>query len=56
MTITEWCPNCENENEYNINDEMYVKCKTCDEIILLCSVCNKGYDNCKECEHKNKGD
>ena len=52
IEITEWCPYCETESEYEYNDESEIKgveqCKHCEEKLVLCSVCKE--QQCVTCE------
>ena len=51
----EWCPHCEYENEYNVDENTWkIKCKGCGKIIVLCDKCytmNGDYRNCGKCKH-----
>ena len=51
----EWCPHCESENEYNVDENTWtIKCKDCGKTIVLCDKCytmNGPFRDCGKCKH-----
>ena len=51
----EWCPHCEYENEYNVDENTWkIKCKGCGKTIVLCDKCytmNGSFRDCGRCKH-----
>lgn len=52
-TTTEWCSNCENETEIELEGG---HCKHCGKWLKPCSMCDMDKVNCTLCNYKNEGD
>ena len=52
MKVTEWCPYCESEHAYNAKKRMVTRCKSCGQLLILCSACehSDGSGSCKNCQ------
>lgn len=54
---TEWCPYCEGEQDFNVDEKTWiVPCKTCGRPLLLCDKCHTlGQDKkCGSCKHEKE--
>ena len=56
MKVTEWCPNCGQEANYNVKKGMVTRCKSCGQPLILCSACehSDGSGNCNDCQYEKQ--
>lgn len=56
MKVTEWCPHCGQEGNYNVKKGMVTRCKSCGQPLILCSACehSDGSGNCNDCQYEKQ--
>lgn len=56
MEVTEWCPYCGQEEEYDTKNGMVTRCKSCGQPLILCSACehSDGSGSCNDCQYEKQ--